>query len=123
VTDRTPNDPYAGSITGKNIVAERRLGPAKLLIRGQGLRFRMLGGSYRLVIRGAGIAVSARGRGNVELDGERLFPWEDTGVYSVDGADCSMEPQTCSPLPDERLRIKLGSSSSEGPPRPREAGR
>jgi hypothetical protein len=123
VTDRTPNDHYAESITGKKIVAERRLGPAKLLVRGQGLRFRMLGGSYRVAIRGTGIAVSAVGRGHVELDGERLFPWEDTGVYSLDGTDCGMEPEKCSPLPDDPIRLKLGARPTEGSPRPRDRER
>jgi hypothetical protein len=108
VTDRSPNDPYVANVTGRRIVVQRRLGPAKVFIRGQGLRFRMLGGSYRIVIRGAGIALSAVGRGAAQLDGEPRFPGDDVGIYSVeDDADCGSEPETCQPIPEEPIRIKL----------------
>jgi hypothetical protein len=108
VVDRTPNDAYVGSVTGRRIVSQRRLGPYKLSVRGQGLRFRMVGGSYRIAIRGGGIALSAVGRGTVMLDGEPRFLLDDMGVYSLEeGIDCSVEPASCTPLPDEQLRVKL----------------
>jgi hypothetical protein len=115
VTDRTPNDAYVANITGRRIAAQRRLGPARTFVRGQGLRFRMIGGSYRIVIRGTGIALSAVGRGTVLLDGEPRFPGDDAGVYSLDGADCSSEPESesCIPVPDEPVRLKLGPTPGE----------
>ena len=92
-----------------------RVGPRSVLYRGQGLRFRMLGGGYRVVIRGAGIDVEAVGRGIVTLDGEPRVPGEDVGVYSLDGADCELEPQRCSPLPTEPERFFLGVNEAPSP--------
>lgn len=107
VTDRTPNDPYLANVTGRRIVVQRRLTPVKLFIRGHGLRFRMVGGSYRIVIRGSGISLSAVGRGNLSLDGEPRYPGDDIGVYSLDGVDCSIEPESCLPVSDFPVRMKL----------------
>jgi hypothetical protein len=108
VLDRTPTDAYVGSVTGKRIVVQRRLGPYKFMVRGQGLRFRMVGGSYRIAIRGGGIALSVVGRGNVTLDGEPRFLLDDMGVYSLEeGIDCSVEPASCTPITDEPIKLKL----------------
>lgn len=108
VVDRTPSDPYVGSVTGRRIVVQRRLGPYKFMVRGQGLRFRMVGGGYRIAIRGGGIALSVVGRGNVTLDGDPRWLLDDLGVYSQEeGIDCSVEPASCTPIGDEPLRLKL----------------
>ena len=93
VTDQTPNDRYAAVVVGRKLTQER-IGPRTILYRGQGLRFRMLGGGYRMVARGSGITVSAVGRGIVVLDAEPKYFGDDTGVYSLDGVDCSVEPLT-----------------------------
>jgi hypothetical protein len=106
VTDQTPGDRYAAVVVGRK-VTETRLGPRTVLYRGQGLRFRMLGGGYRMVARGSGITVSAVGRGTVVLDAEPKYFGDDTGVYSLDGVDCSVEPLTCTPLPVEPTRFTL----------------
>jgi hypothetical protein len=117
VTDRTPNDPYLASVTGKRVVIQRRLTPTKVFIRGQGLRFRMLGGSYKIVIRGSGISLSAVGRGHVWLDGEPRFLGDDMGVYSIDGIDCGAEPESCDLVPDEPVRERLDKNVEEVPSR------
>ena len=119
VVDRTLNDPYVPIVTGRRVV-QRWLSPARVQVRGWGLRFRMLGGSYRFVIRGTGLALSAVGRGFVLRDGEPHVPGDDMGVYSLDGADCSTEPQSCVPVPDDPIRVKLvgasqTSSGRQGP--------
>src|SRR5918994_7916462 len=106
ITDHTPNDRYSAVVNGRK-VSEERLGPRTVLYRGQGLRFRMLGGGYRMVARGTGITVSAVGRGNVMLDGEPRFEADDLGVYSLDGTDCSVDVLTCTPLPLEPERFVL----------------
>ena len=49
--------------------------------------------------RGTGISLSAVGRGWVVLDGEPRAVDDDLGVYSLDGADCSLDPTLCTPLP------------------------
>lgn len=106
VTDHTPNDRYAAVVSGRKLTQER-IGPRTILYRGLGLRFRMLGGGYRMVARGTGITVSAVGRGVVVLDGDPRFTGDDAGVYSLDGADCSVEPASCLPLPSEPERYDL----------------
>lgn len=116
VTDQTPGDRYAALVVGRRLTQER-LGPRTVLYRGSGLRFRMLGGGYRIVVRGNGIAISAVGSGVVMLDGDPQVPGEDTGVYSLEGVDCGLEPELCAPLPEEPERIVLGPSTDERSPR------
>jgi hypothetical protein len=106
VTDHTPFDRYTAVVYGRKLTQER-VGSRTIVYRGAGLRFRMLGGGYRMVARGTGITVSAVGRGNVMLDGEPRFEADDLGVYSLDGTDCSVEPLTCTPLPLEPERFVL----------------
>ena len=106
VTDHTPFDRYTAVVSGRKLTQER-VGPRTIIYRGVGLRFRMLGGGYRMVARGSGITVSAVGRGNVMLDGEPRFEADDLGVYSLDGTDCSVELLTCTPLPLEPERFVL----------------
>ena len=111
VTDLTPRDPFGEIVYGKNLTDEERVGPRTVVYRGQGLRFRMLGGRYKVRVVGTGIAVSAVGRGVVVLDGEARAD-ESTGLYSLtEGVDCSIEPTLCTPLPDEPERFVLGSST------------
>lgn len=119
VVDRTPNDAYVANVTGRRIVAQRRLGPARLFVRGQGLRFRMVGGNYRILVKGTGIALSAVGKGAVWLDGEPRFDGDDVGIYSVDGADCSVEAASCTAIPDAPLRIRLDKSGEGEPEKPK----
>ena len=118
VTDITPNDRYTALVAGRKLTQER-IGPRMVLYRGVGLRFRMLGGGYRIVVRGTGISLSAVGRGVVVLDGEPREPGDDTGVYSLEeGVDCGLEPEACESLPDEPERHILGPVD-EGSTRPR----
>ena len=114
VTDTTPNDRYSALVVGRK-VAQERLGPRTVLYRGQGLRFRMLGGGYRVVARGSGISVSAVGRGVVMLDAEPKFVGDEAGIYSLDGVDCSLEPTLCTPLPTEPERFTLEPPEPERP--------
>jgi len=118
VTDQTPNDRFTALVVGKRITQER-LGPRTVIYRGAGLRFRMLGGGYRMVARGSGIALSAVGHGVVMLDGDSRFTGDDVGVYSRDGVDCSVEPESCTPLPTEAERFAL--EPPEDVPNPRRA--
>jgi hypothetical protein len=114
VTDHTPADRYVALVVGRKVTQER-VGPKTVLYRGQGLRFRMLGGAYRIVVRGSGIDVSAVGRGVAVLDGDPKVAGEETGVYSLDGADCELEPQLCTPLPADPERFVLGSNDQASP--------
>ncbi|MGH3110470.1 MAG: hypothetical protein ACRDQT_06090 [Gaiellaceae bacterium] len=117
VTDHTPRDRFEEIVNGR-FVQEERLGPRTTLYRGQGLRFRMVGGRYRIAARGTGITVSAIGRGLVQLDGEPRVPGEPAGLYSInDGTDCSLEPTLCTPLPELRESFVLGGVEESPQPR------
>jgi hypothetical protein len=116
VTDQTPNDKYTALVVGRKVTQER-LGPRTVLYRGQGLRFRMLGGGYRMLARGSGISLSAVGRGTVMLDGDPRFPGDDAGVYSRDGVDCSADPLSCAALPTDPERFALEPPPAEPSPR------
>jgi hypothetical protein len=109
VTDQTPFDRYAALVVGRRVTQER-VGPRTVVYRGQSLRFRMLGGGYRVVVRGNGIDLSAVGKGIAVLDGEPKLASDDVGVYSLDGVDCGLEPELCAPLPLEPTRFVLGPS-------------
>ena len=108
VTDLTPRDPFGEIVHGRDLV-EEVLGPRTALYRGQGIRFRMLGGAYKVTVRGRGIDLAAVGRGVVSLDGDPRAVDEATGLYSVTGVDCGIEPLLCTPLPDEPARLTIGS--------------
>jgi hypothetical protein len=116
VTDQTPNDRYTALVVGKKLTQDR-IGPRTVVYRGTGLRFRMLGGGYRMTVRGSGIALSAVGRGVVMLDGEPRFPGDDVGVYSRDGVDCSVEPVSCTSLPTDPERFALEPPPEQPSPR------
>jgi len=111
VTDQTPSDRFGALVVGRKVTQER-LGPRTVVYRGSGLRFRMLGGGTRVVVRGTGIDLSAVGRGAVVLDGEPRFVGDDVGVYSLDGVDCSVEPVTCVPIPSDPVRFLFGAAES-----------
>jgi opacity protein-like surface antigen len=51
---------------------------------GTRVRFRIIGGSFRIVVRGRGINLSLVGTGKVTLDGAGT---EDDGSYSVNGGE------------------------------------
>lgn len=113
VTDLTPHDRYAPAVTGRKLT-QQRINARTVVFRGQGLRFKMIGGSYRFVARGNGIALSGVGWGSVTLTGQPKFLGDDVGVYSLDGVDCSDTPASCSPLPETPLKLKLGTTATEG---------
>lgn len=109
IFDLTPNDAYAPVVSGDDqpilVVGENGL-----KYRGQGIRFRIIGGSFRVVVQGRGIDLSAVGRGNGFLEGESLEP----GLFSLDGSDCRREPTSCAPLPQPGFRFKLGAEREKG---------
>ena len=74
---------------------------------GVGMRFRISGGRWRIIVQGRGIDLSAvgKGAGSIQSDGEA-----GPGVYSLDGADCRRVPETCKPLPDVKKFFQLGTT-------------
>lgn len=103
ILDRTPDDDFEARVWGAT--REIELGLDRERYFGPGVRFRLIGGSFRVVINGAGIDLSAVGSGVVSLEGSGRFP----GVYSLDGEDCSAPRSKCKELPDEAQRFRLGT--------------
>jgi hypothetical protein len=102
INDLTPLDTNEPLVWG----AEREeYRGASTVYRGEDIRFRLLGGSWRVSIRGSGIDLSSAGRGLVQLEGDGLKP----GVYSTSGVDCRTRVEKCLPLPDLLTSFKLGS--------------
>ena len=63
---------------------------------GTKVRFRIIGGSFRIVVRGRGINLSLVGKGNVTLDGAGTL---DDGSYSVNGGEYLAMPGFPLPFP------------------------
>lgn len=111
IFDLTPNDAHQPVVSGDDRPV-LPVGINGLRYGGQGIRFRILGGSFRVVVEGRGIDLSVVGRGGGFLEGAPVDP----GLYSLDGGDCRRAPERCEPLPQLRLRFKLGvaEKSAEG---------
>jgi hypothetical protein len=96
------------------------VGETGIRYSGNGLRYRLIGGSFRIVITGRGIDLSAVGKGTGTIRGE--LELLDTGLYSLDGVDCRKDPLGCNALPDRAQRFQLGvperQDKSPGPPTP-----
>jgi hypothetical protein len=103
ILDRTPEDAFEARVWGAT--REIEIGLDRERYFGPGVRFRLIGGAFRIVINGAGIDLSAVGTGIVSLEGNGRFP----GVYSLDGEDCSAPRSKCKDLPDEAQRFRLGT--------------
>ena len=79
-----------------------QLGPRHVQYSGEGdIRFRLIGGLYRVTINAVGVDVSAVGRGSVVLDGSGFA--EQPGRYQINGG-------TWQSMPDESTGLTLGRS-------------
>jgi len=105
IYDLSPQDAYDPFVFGDDDPV-RLVGETGVRYGGVGLRFRLIGGRYRIVIEGRGIDLSvvAKGTGSI-VAGAALDP----GVYSLDGADCRNDRASCNPLPLLSKRFQLGN--------------
>ena len=94
IKDLTPADRFSPRVLG---VPRGKV----VKLRGKGVGFYVPGGRYRIVVRGEGISLSARGTGIVVLDGEPDTVGV-TGMFAVDD-------QPATPLPDEPTRVPFGT--------------
>ena len=88
----TITDPIDGDGTGPIVSgadSHRAISDTTDLYRGTSVRFRMIGGSFRVVIKGRGINLSFVGIGRVTLKGAGT---EDDGTFSVNGGDYGAVP-------------------------------
>jgi hypothetical protein len=91
IDDPTPGDKYAPEVTGaiwrKDVGDSTRWGSAG------DLRFRVVGGSYKITIYGSYIDLVASGFGNVVLTGSPDLPSHD-GSFSLNGGIFQSLPAT-----------------------------
>lgn len=108
ILDLSPEDAFIPIVFGDELPPVE-LANGAVVYRGTNVRFRLVGGRYRIVVNGVGIDLSAVGNGLVwlESDGSR-FP----GTYSLDGDDCQLLRAKCKPLPELRTRFKLGTGDA-----------
>jgi hypothetical protein len=95
----TISDPVDGDGTGPIVTGDewsRDKSDTTTTWGGKGVRFRMIGGVFRIVVKGRGINLSFVGKGNVTITGAGTL---DDGSYSVNGGDYSAIPfQVAFPL-------------------------
>jgi hypothetical protein len=107
IHDLTPEDAYDPYVFGDDEPL-RFVGESGVRYGGVGLRFRLVGGRYRIVIEGRGIDLSvvAKGSGSIVAALTSIDP----GLYSLDGADCRIDIDSCKPLPVLSKKFLLGSN-------------
>ena len=112
------DDPIEGDGSGPIVYGAdriRELGPRTWLYIGEDIRFRLIGGSYRISVNAYGMDISAVGRGTVTLDGSGFT--DQPGRFQVNGG-------TWQPMPDDVARYTLGvgtqstTTTTEKPPGP-----
>jgi hypothetical protein len=111
ILDLSPEDGYVPVVFGDELPPVE-LANGAVVYRGTNVRFRLVGGRYKVILHAVGIDLSAVGNGLVwlESDGSR-FP----GTYSLDGGDCQLARAKCKPLPELRTRFKLGTGDATVP--------
>ena len=109
IFDLTPGDAYEQKVSGDDRPV-RFVGENGIRYAGNGIRFRLVGGEFRIVIAGQGIDLSAVGRGSGFVQGQG----DEPGLYSLDGADCRTDRAACKPLPDAGRRFVLGERGDKG---------
>lgn len=103
VYDTTPGDANFPVVTGAD-QPEVFVSENGVRYRGSGIRFRVIGGGFKLLIQGRGIDLSVVGKGSGFIEGDTLEP----GFYSLDGADCRKNRASCELLPEPGIRFRLG---------------
>lgn len=100
ITDLTPNDRWRPIVNGVTVPA--------VWVRAREVSFRILGGRFRIQIRGEDVSVSVRGVGHAALRGQPDLLGQ-TGIYATgESADCVAEPEVCQPVPVEPTRVVFG---------------
>jgi hypothetical protein len=101
LVDLTPTDQWKPTLNG--VTRSRRT-----LLKGSNISFRILGGDYRVTVKGEEISISARGTGVATLLGIPGLSG-DTGIYASDvNADCEASPDQCQPIPTVATRVTFG---------------
>ena len=104
IYDLSPEDGYEPYVFGDDQPV-RFVGESGIRYGGLGLRFRLIGGRYRIVMEGRGIDLSVVAKGVGTITAGAVV---DPGVYSLDGADCRNDRASRKPLPEITKRFQLG---------------
>ena len=108
LVDLTPADQWKPTVNG---VSRNR----RTYLKGVNVSFRILGGDYRVSVKGENISISARGTGMATLLGAPGLTGE-TGIYAADlNADCKGSPDQCQPIPTLATRVAFGVPESAAP--------
>src|SRR3954469_976274 len=95
----TINDPIDGDGTGPIVTGDDfppiERSETATTWRGNKVRFRIIGGTFRIVVRARGVNLSFVGKGNVILNG---YGTDDDGSYSVNGGDYNLIPAFALPF-------------------------
>jgi hypothetical protein len=94
----TINDPVDGDGTGPIVTGDewsKDKSDTATVWGGTKVRFRIIGGTFRIVARGRGINLSFVGKGNVILNG---YGTDDDGSYAVNGSDYNLIPAFALPF-------------------------
>jgi hypothetical protein len=83
ITDPVDGDGTGPIVTGDDFPPVER-SDTTTTWRGNKVRFRIIGGAFKIVVKGRGINLSLVGKGKVTLDGAGTG---DDGNYSVNGGD------------------------------------
>jgi hypothetical protein len=94
IVDPVDGDGSGPIVTGEDFPPIER-NETTTIWRGTKVRFRIIGGSFRVTIRGRGINLSLVGKGNVTLNGAGTG---DDGTYSVNGEEYALIPDFPIPL-------------------------
>jgi hypothetical protein len=109
IYDLSPDDPYAPYVVGDDR-PRVFVGETGVQYSGLSLRFRLIGGNYRIVIDGRGIDLSVVAKGSGSITAGAAV---DPGVYSLDGSDCRSDRASCNPLPEVTKRFQLGNERAK----------
>jgi hypothetical protein len=94
----TINDPIDGDGTGPIVTGDewsKDKSDTATIWGGTKVRFRIIGGTFRVVVRGRGINLSFVGRGGVILNGAGT---DDDGSYATNGSDYNLIPAFALPF-------------------------
>jgi hypothetical protein len=101
VVDPSATDDIVPFVYGADRI--RELGPHSTLYIGEDVRFRFIGGSFRVTVQGYGMDISFVGRGTATLDGSGFS--DQPGRVSVNGGSYQ-------PMPDFATTYTLGGSTT-----------
>jgi hypothetical protein len=99
ITDPVDGDGTGPIVTGDEWSKERS--DTTTTWGGTRVRFRIIGGAFKIVVRGRGINLSLVGKGSVTLKGAGT---DDDGTYSANGSEYS-------PIPDFPFTFLLSATS------------